>query len=274
MEFVTTMQHGAVAILDTLGFKGMWRRYAPEQIIAKLRVLQKQVESSITGQFMQLPDSPAGLPVVVPTCRYLADSVVVFALVHDPVGDVDLARDHALRGLVVAVRGFVQSASEIEPRFTYRGCIACGEFAVEDNFMLGPAVDEAAELAPIAEGPFVFLAPSALTTHHAIREVLHDSRFAPYFDVLAPMCDMPLKSGGNRRTRVLNVMAGVPTRLRKTFVSDYLDTFVGDERVDQKRRNAETFLTAMTTLPNLFRVLKPMIAALNRRKVPPTHSAG
>lgn len=48
-----------------------------------------------------------------------------------------------------------------EPALTLRGCISYGEHLVRDNFIVGPAVDEAAEQQDLAEGAFVWLYPDA-----------------------------------------------------------------------------------------------------------------
>ena len=48
------------------------------------------------------------------------------------------------------------------PALAYRGCIAFGEFDMEEGFVIGGAVDEAAEHMEKAEGAFIWCAPSAL----------------------------------------------------------------------------------------------------------------
>ncbi len=49
---------------------------------------------------------------------------------------------------------------EEKPHLVMRGCISYGEFISDGNFIVGPAVDRAAEHMNIAEGAFVWLLPN------------------------------------------------------------------------------------------------------------------
>jgi hypothetical protein len=50
---------------------------------------------------------------------------------------------------------------EDDPCLVLRGCISFGPHICDGNFIIGPAVDEAAEYMNIAEGAFVWLLPNA-----------------------------------------------------------------------------------------------------------------
>ncbi|HEY6909514.1 MAG TPA: hypothetical protein VI356_09105 [Myxococcales bacterium] len=54
-----------------------------------------------------------------------------------------------------------KAAQEIRP-LVYRGTVAAGKLLTDGSFIIGPAVDEAAELMNVAEGAFIWCAPSAL----------------------------------------------------------------------------------------------------------------
>ena len=63
----------------------------------------------------------------------------------------------------------VRAAALATKPVAYRGAVSVGYFAIEDNFILGPAVDEAAGLMEVADAAVVWLTPSAEKLRHDLR---------------------------------------------------------------------------------------------------------
>jgi hypothetical protein len=126
---------------------------------------------------------------------FLSDTVVV-ACVDDGAGD-----GNALACVFVAsylASGIMKYASLSPIPLAYRGTMAYGEFALEENFIVGPAVDEAAEQVDAADGALVWLMPSA-------------SRLLQEDDLQEYVCfhDVPLKGGSTYRTAVISPLVDV-----------------------------------------------------------------
>ena len=105
--------------------------------------------------------------------------------------DADMAL--GLMGELVDVA--IQSALRTEPFVNLRGVVTYGAFRIEGNFIVGPAVDEAAELEKAAEAALVWLAPSALTV------CVDDNN--PYLARIA----VPMKGGQRFNTYVVHTLA-------------------------------------------------------------------
>jgi len=264
------MKLGAVAILDALGFKGIWKREQPELVIGKLRRLRDRIVGDIARAQQTFP-AMLSAEKVTRQAAFLSDSLVVAVSVEPggigALGPIPLAvggfpdlvrQDHSLRDLLLTLAPLIDVAATAAPCFAYRGVIACGEFEFEDVFVLGEAIDEAAALASTADGAFVWLAPSANEVHGQFAELNPYSR--PW-DALAPVYDVPMKEGRLVRTRVLNPFADREPSTRGALVDALLATFGTDnEDVQRKRRNTEVFLrTFMAQRPagELFKELLP-----------------
>jgi hypothetical protein len=78
-----------------------------------------------------------------------------------------------------------------EPRLLLRGCVSAGYLAANDNFLIGPAIDEASEFFERADGPFIWLAPSAMEVSNRHSETFLE-RLTPF--LMLPY-RVPLKSG-------------------------------------------------------------------------------
>ncbi len=138
-----TFDTGVVAILDALGFKGIWQRSDPRQIIDKMQVA-KRAEAAFARHGFQ------------PQILFLSDTVVIACRQ----GESETRQ--ALMFVCMRVAYFLSSMlTDGKPPMVYRGAIAAGRYLIEDNILLGPAVDEAAEAEKQPRGPFVWLTQSA-----------------------------------------------------------------------------------------------------------------
>lgn len=80
----------------------------------------------------------------------------------------------------------------------FRGCLAAGGMSIEGDFFIGPAVDEAAEHFDLSDGPFFWMAPSALALNEKYAVTFHD-RIEPAIMI---RYSVPMKDGMSRPTLV------------------------------------------------------------------------
>jgi hypothetical protein len=194
-------------MFDALGFKGIWTREEvrdePERVITKLKELQGHAHRTLDLLREELPDieKRAGIRIQVET-MFLSDTVVIGAWA-DAAPGASVSAERTDFAAIVAVSRLTSSVlahAALKPApLAYRGCIAFGDFALDERFIVGPAVDAAAEAIDAAEAAFVWLAPSAKrVVHAAIR-----GAGANISDLLVSH-HVPLKGGGSYRTWVVS----------------------------------------------------------------------
>jgi hypothetical protein len=257
------MLQGVVAMIDALGFKGIWGRDPQNPSTDVLDTLKRIGEAAeATRSEAKLYLKRGALPEEVvrlnkdPDVKVvqLSDTIVVAAgrrlrarslwarhaaelerAGYDPVR-LDKAVDGYMRYLVCkCVSQILRTAALCAPPLTYRGVVTCGMFAIDRNFLLGPAVDEAASLLDLAEGPFVWLAPSARGLRRDISEV----EGLPWRTIAYPY-DVPLKGGQVLGTRVVNPFAFCTGKEERREVSRNFLKAMASTKIDVvvKRDNA------------------------------------
>lgn len=236
-------------MMDALGFKGIWRRHAPADVIAKLRALEKAT-ASVTSP-MEADDSRTrGHHRLQVRTSVLSDTLVV-GVAFDPKtrGDRTLAPvpGHAIIRAASIGNMLLRRGGEGKVRFAYRGAIAFGDFEVTDRFVVGAAVDEAAEAYEQAEGAFVWLTPSAeraLGGPKAVED--QDLMFLLHRTLLVPW-KVPLKGGRYYRTHVVNPLfsplMSEHRRRREQRMRNILGTFSDSLDVAIKRQHTEAYLS-------------------------------
>jgi hypothetical protein len=147
-----SLKTGAVAVIDALGFKGIYNRHAPELIFKVLQETRIWILDHVKELYAAFDD------VLKFEITFLSDTVVFACTYTDNPGT-----DEAISIAVVgdALSDFILRMLESGTPLAYRGAIAFGEYEISENFLLGPAVDEAASVHEIADGAFIWLAPSA-----------------------------------------------------------------------------------------------------------------
>lgn len=154
------------------------------------------------------------------------------------IDEFESAVDGYLRYLVArCVCSILKTAALCDPPLLYRGAITVGRFAMDENFLLGPAVDEAAELMDMADGPFVWLAPTARRLRHVITDMS-----GPKWSEVAFEYDVPLKGGRVLPTRVMNPFLYSSPAERKKMEANILGA-MNSAQIDVavKRGNAQAF---------------------------------
>jgi hypothetical protein len=135
----------------------------------------------------------------------------------------------------------LRQAVSQEPRFIYRGCIASGEFDMNQNFVIGPAVDDAVESMDAAQGAFVWTLPST--------NLLLASFRGPIAGLVE--FDVPIKGGDTFRTRVVSPFdpnlqpkdrnPQGRERIAQAILNEFDRTSLG---IEVKRQNTQRFLEA------------------------------
>jgi hypothetical protein len=189
------MRRGAIALLDALGFKGIWKHHewTPEQVIDKLqRALQKQTK--FQANVSEVLEQNVGIRL--PRFHFLSDTVVVVAESAEGQSEEP---DDLVGWLCTYVQRFLVDMLDVEdqPCLAYRGAVTYGEFVIEPPFILGEAVDEAAEAERLAEGAFVWLCPSALDYFFEVPDDEHLTDLMPF------RFPVPMKGGQNFETIVI-----------------------------------------------------------------------
>lgn len=146
---------GAVALVDALGFKGIWKRFPSEKV---LRFLARARERAIKDAVLRQIFNNQHLSVIA-----FSDTLLLVAFPRDGAPEDEGLAD-AIEAIASTV-SFLQitgtGGEEDEPKLAYRGCVAVGEVSVGGGLFVGEAVDEAAEWYEKADAGLVWLTPSA-----------------------------------------------------------------------------------------------------------------
>jgi hypothetical protein len=171
---------GAVALVDALGFRGIWKRFTSERV---LQFLARARERATKDAMMRLIFNRQRISVIA-----FSDTLLVVAFPRDDAADGEGIAE-AIEALAATV-SFLQitgSGGEADdPKLAYRGCVAVGEVSVGGGLFVGEAVDEAADWYEEADAGLVWLTPSAARAASPTRNERVPS--------LVPF-DIPLKTG-------------------------------------------------------------------------------
>lgn len=163
------MREGAFALIDCLGFKGVWQRSDSSSLIKKLRHIGKEIQNEL--DLYVKPYWYATNPIVVrPTL--LSDSVAISLQYEDCYSDSEIYKSYLVWLLCASTIKVLDRFLEGDPHLVLRGCVTYGGHESEGNFIFGPAVDDAAENMEISQGAFVWLFPEAATMYKLYVKVM------------------------------------------------------------------------------------------------------
>lgn len=229
------MNSGAIAILDALGFKGIWDRHrgGVEGVLDKLQRASRY-ETTLA------PISRKLAPGLSEEVRFLSDTIAIG--VGAP--ENGTAEDVGLAALVaVAARVSVLITKMLTdtqgPPLVYRGAVAYGEFVIDGNFLIGPAVDEAASVGRLAQGGFVYLCPSA------VARVPIDTHIPPDIERVMMRYRVPLKGGDRFDTYVVPPVVR-PSNLKTLIAGIHAAFATGGIDVTIKEQNTLAMLKHVT----------------------------
>jgi hypothetical protein len=234
------MQTGAFALIDALGFKGIWKKHGEEQILAKLQKMERTTREQV--DFANRRPSLGFVGNVHVT--FLSDTIAIGCELgqEPPESNGLLTRNVLTIGrLVLLLSSLLKSAALTDPPLAYRGCVSAGSFTIRSNFILGPAVDQAASMDRVAEGAFVWLDRGA-------RDMLEAERISkePAFPEALCLHRVRVPMKGDQFSQTLAVLPYKPedsdelkARINARLLSSFDDT---KPDVAVKRDNTRSFL--------------------------------
>ncbi len=164
------MKIGAFAMLDCLGFKGIWNRAKPEVILEKLKTVESQSSQIIEETLGLSMDHPKHNIDV----GFLSDTIALGISFPQPPKD-NLEKGKLVWAISKIANEYAKEFRKGDLPLVFRGCIGFGEFIIEGNFILGPIVDEVASHMTLAEGAFIWLLPDADILASSYSSYLNDS---------------------------------------------------------------------------------------------------
>jgi hypothetical protein len=166
------MEEGALVLADCLGFRGIWNRVDPEKLIAKLQSMEAEAATRVVPKYSSsmLSFGPTRFHL-----RLLSDTVALSIQYEAKAYENGAQPDERQKNLLVSVA--CESAAVLARLFIdsdmplpLRGCISFGRHLSEGNFLIGPAVDQAAEYMNEPEGAFIWVLPGVVERHKSFRE--------------------------------------------------------------------------------------------------------
>lgn len=269
------MKQAALAIIDALGFKGIWKRagVSGEAVLAKMRALAEATDQALDADFpgdsgyrQTLSENPQNAYELV-QCAFLSDTVV-YAVANKSVQRLaEMGWDPELMARIGpdwppyfnarnigAIAAYVASTLALstrdDPVLAFRGAISFGDFEVdhEGRFIVGEAVDDAAEHHELAQGAFVWLAPRALEVFLAEDQSLGKRAGEPpsVWPEHLIRYDVPLKGGLSFETYAVSPFGAAKSHDECDAVRDrILSSFKGGSLdVALKRQLTQRFLAA------------------------------
>ena len=211
------MRTGAVALIDALGFRGIWRRYDPNAVLTELKAAKNQIEAHVHMNAQTYMDQQVA---------FLSDTIAISTLVRE-------TENHRLAWAVLYLGDVIAKVLDMRLRsnmpLAYRGAIAVGNYGVSPHFLIGEAIDEAANARDLAQGAFIWITPGA---RDEVAQLLKDK---PECATGLVEFDVPLKSGDTFNTFTVSPIAKVRSaddahaltrRLLETFSSRRMDVAI------------------------------------------------
>lgn len=264
------MKVGAIAMIDALGFKGIWRRpgISADTILGKLRALVEKTEARLDEPFhsraaRQGLGENYGNAYELVQATFLSDTVVIAVAKkspHDLTAQIAAARPDLK--VPVAAAGFrtaffeasvivdaasfvsavVKLAAETEPFLSFRGAISYGEFEMTEDgrFIVGPAVDDAAENHASAQGAFAWVTPAAHAVLVAPNHITAGGDPPPRHPMPLIRYDVPIKGGDRFSTYAVTPFASCKTKEECAAIRGrILDSFA-DPKLEVAIKKQET----------------------------------
>ena len=145
------MKTGAVALIDALGFRGIWRRHNPDDVLAFLTNVKTWFEERIKTQFERQPWMQC-------STTFLSDTIAVSMSLSETVENREAMSVIYLGDVLSWVLDRVLRS---EMPLAYRGAIAFGDFELSQHFLIGPAIDQAAAAYELAQSATIWVTPKA-----------------------------------------------------------------------------------------------------------------
>ena len=164
---------GVVAMIDALGWKGIWQHEDASKVLDKLEQLELRFQNDAI-RYRAILDSHFGKygksGLIRPKVVFLSDTVIYTVkldLSAIPVGKHEESIGNIIDLSTTIINGFTKFAAIGSP-LIYRGAISYGEYLDRGNFIIGPAVDDAAEWMNKPDAAVVILTPNASAMRNSV----------------------------------------------------------------------------------------------------------
>jgi hypothetical protein len=241
---MTGLRLGVIAFLDVLGFKGIWSRENTRLVLDTMRRIKRR------GRDLQGFDhggsivSDDGFDHRV---KCISDTVIVVVAPRGR-GCTDRMMYKAMFSATWIAASIMAEALDGDIPLLFRGCLGAGLMKMEGDFLIGPAIDETASLYEEADGPFLWMSPSALAVNDEYADTFSE-RIEP---TLMIRYAVPLKRGKRIETLVHSYF-GVRRHAEYRYkIRAQIDKAFGPKPLPQqlhaKYSNTKAFLGRVETL--------------------------
>lgn len=241
------MKSGVFALIDCLGFKGIWKRYNDdyELLMNKLSSIGDRAESAVASRIypQEIPRDEIAYDVKV---KLLSDTVAVSLQSKKT---LSVRPVYQLITMIQIINELMDVFIENKPQLVFRGCITYGEHITEKNFLIGPAVDYTAEHMHLAQGAFVWFLPNASMLIDEWIDIKcnepqqQSEHLKIIFEALSPKYSIPFKNGQSLTLRAINPLFYKSDEQAKSIIQSYKDFMISDNiDIWIKRENTVRFL--------------------------------
>ncbi len=242
------MDNGAFALIDCLGFKGIWKRYENEHnlLMSKLRSISKHAgiaaNKPFGPEYISLGEGKLKIQV-----KLLSDTVAISICKSKK----STSPAFVLLAMQQVVREIMDLFVDGRPHLFVRGCITYGKHVTERNFLVGPAVDATAEHMDSAQGSFVwFLPPASEILDEWFAYKYSNFRIPDFlptlkiiYEMVSPKYSVPIKGGHHLNAYVVNPLCDKSIEDAEKIISMCNDFMVGNSMdIWMKRQYTVDFL--------------------------------
>lgn len=221
------LDEGAIALIDALGFRGIWAKHDSDNVLASMNDMRAHVEAKINAQFATQPSMQCKI-------AFLSDTIAVSMALHE---EVEHKEAMCVLYLCDIVSWILERSLRSHVPLTYRGAVSVGRYKLSPHFLVGPAVDEAAAAHELANGAFVWLTPKA---HNYVARLLKNQPGNTHL----VKCAVPLKGGGTLETYAVSpIMQARDEADANSLTRTFLHTFHSNSvDVAVKSQNSGRFI--------------------------------
>jgi len=223
------MNTGAVALIDAMGFRGIWERHKPEEVLRTLKDTKEWFESRVREQFSSQPWMRCEV-------AFVSDAIAISMSLNESTPNREAMSVVYLADVISWVLDKVLRSSV---PLAYRGAIAVGDYEVSPHFLIGRAIDEAADAYGLAQGAFIWLMPAARDhVRRWLEPQPHNTHLVKF--------DVPLKGGDVFNTYTVSPLEQAHSEAEASWLAGtLLATFSGSSMgVAVKRQNTTNHLRA------------------------------
>lgn len=231
------MRNGAIALIDALGFRGIWEhhRRKPDDVMATLTEIRASMEKRVsllsTQRWME--------------CEiiFFSDTIVISMALDDSTKNREAM---SVVYLCDVVGQILYTALHSKVPLAYRGAVTIGEYDISPPFVIGQAIDEAAGAYERAQCAVVWLTPRA-------RDRVADWLRGQPKNTHLVRFDVPLKGGDKLSTYTVSCLEQARGQDDADNVTQNLMELLSSPNVGVaiKRRNTERHMRACYKWRNL-----------------------